>query len=689
MPRLPWLTAALAAQRAQAFDWAPLWLAAGIGAYFALVKEPGAGAVAGLAALALGLFACALMRPRAAPVLCLLALLLVGVVAGSLRARSVEAPVLGFRYYGPITGRIIAVDRSRSEVPRITLDRVRLARRAPETTPRRVRISLHGRQGFTRLVPGRVVMLTGHLAPPSGPVEPGGFDFRRKAYFAGLGAVGYTRSPVLRLEDPPPGPWLKLQRLRAAIGAAAVAVSPGDGGAFAAAVLTGDRSHISPEAQEALRRSNLAHLLAISGLHMGMLTGVVFASVWTVLSLWPALALRLPTRKIAACAALAAGAVYLALSGGSIATQRAFVMVAVMLGAVLLDRRAITLRAVAVAALILLLLRPDTLAEPGFQMSFAATTALVAVFAALRDAPVWPAHGLARGAMALFVSSLVAGLATAPFAAAHFNRIADYGLIANLLAVPVMGLVVMPGAVLTAVLAPIGGAAVGMWIMALGARWILLVAETVAAWPGAVRLVQAPPPGVLPVFAVAALFVILWQGRARWLGVLPAALAIVAWAAADRPEVLIADDGRLIGILGPQGRALNKPRGAGFVAESWLENDGDGATQAEAAARGQSDADGALRAGGTRFLPISGKRAIAALPQSCARGDWVIVAQVLSPEQRAGAGPCRLTDLSDLRRSGALALRGPDGASPWDWRVTPTYGPGESRPWQGGGKSAP
>ncbi len=196
-----------------------------------------------------------------------------------------------------------------------------------------------------------------------------------------------------------------------------MAVQTGD---FDAALMTGDRSGIGEEVAARLRASNLAHLLAISGLHMGLLTGVVFVAARIGLNLWPAAALRLPVKKIAALVALLAGAAYLALSGGSVSTLRAFVMVGVMYAALLIDRRAITLRAVAIAALIILLLRPEELLGPGFQMSFAATIALVGVYAR------WPVVGRrlpdwARPIAAVVFSSLIAGAATAPFAAAHFN----------------------------------------------------------------------------------------------------------------------------------------------------------------------------------------------------------------------------------------------------------------------------
>ena len=184
----------------------------------------------------------------------------------------------------------------------------------------------------------------------------------------------------------------------------------------------------------------------------------------------PSIASRLPAKKIIAVGALMASTLYLALSGGAVATERAFVMIAVALVATLLNRRAISLRAVAVAALIVLTLSPEALLSPGFQMSFAATTALVAVFALQRDAEWTLGPKWLRPAVVLLISSSVAGAATAPYSAAHFNQIAQWGLLANLLSVPVMGTLVIPGAVLASVLAPFGGEALGLWLASLGLR---------------------------------------------------------------------------------------------------------------------------------------------------------------------------------------------------------------------------
>ena len=676
------LHAVVETQRGHLFPWVAVFYAGGVGCYFALPEEPGAVTWAGLA----GLAACLLLllgtrwRGSLWPVPLLFVLL--GLLAAGQRTAAVAEPVLGFRYYGPVEGRIVGVDRSASDKLRLTLDRVVLADIAPARTPARVRVSLHGEQGFLEPEPGRIVGLTAHLSPPQGPVEPGGFDFRRHAFFQGLGAVGYTRTPAVTLAPAEGGAALWLWRLRMRISAEIRDVLPGATGGVAAALTVGDRSGIPADALEDLRASNLAHLLAISGLHMGLLTGLVFATVRTGLALRPAIALRVDGKKVAAVVALAAGAVYLALSGGNVATERAFIMVAVMLVAVLFDRRALTLRSVAMAALVVLTLRPEALTGPGFQMSFAATTALVAVFGWLRQAgdAVPRAPRWARGAVALVISSAVAGAATAPIAAAHFNQVPHYGLIANLLSVPLMGSIIMPGAVLAAVLAPFGLHWVGLWIMDPPIRWILWVADRVAALDGALSFVPAPPPAALPLLVLGALFGVLWRHRSRGAGLLPMAAAAFLWAGAERPPVLVAASGGLVGVMGAEGRALSKPRGDGFSADIWLENDGDPVDQAKAAERvGLGGAVGAreFRVGQARGVHLTGRGGREWLAEACRSAEIV----VLSVEADAPEG-CRLYDSARLRDTGALALwPAAEGI-----RVVSSADRAGRRIWNGGGR---
>lgn len=656
MRLLEWCCGWLDRQRGALFPWVPVLFGMGIAIYFALGWEPGRGTWAGVGlTLAVLLLTGWWLDEGWRPFVIVPLLVLSGFATAGLRAHSVAETVLAFRYYGPVEGRIVAIDRSASDAVRLTLDRVRLRGVPPDRTPARVRIALHGQQGYLTPEPGLTVIATAHLSPPGGAVEPGGYDFRRQAWFQRLGAVGYTRVPVLAYAAPEGSEIsLAIERLRLRISSAVQEVLPAPAGGFAAAITTGDRSGMDREILEALRASNLAHLLAISGLHMGLLTGFVYAALRLGLAAVPGLALSRPIRKFAAVGALLSGALYLALSGGNVATERAFIMVSVMFVAVLVERRAVTLRSVAVAALIVLTLRPEALYGPGFQMSFAATTALVAVYGALTGrewSPArWPAWSRMVGGVAL--SSFVAGLATAPIAAAHFNQVPHYGLVANILAVPLMGAVIIPAAVLAACLAPLGLAWIGLKLMEWPILWIVAVAEHVASWPGAVSPVIAPGPAVLPILALGALWVVIVQGPGRFAGAPLIALALLLWAGAERPVALITESGGLVGIMTEEGRALSKARGEGFAAESWLENDGDRSSQAEAHARLQvGDGPRLFEIDGLTILHATGKGAASEALKRCQEVTAVVVnVAVDSPSG------CTVFDARRLTETGALAV---------------------------------
>ncbi|SLN37781.1 ComEC family competence protein [Roseovarius albus] len=637
--KLCWLS-----QRGYLFPWVSVAIAVGIGVFFSLRYEPQASVYISIFLMSVFAVWIAVTGPNAfAPLILGLIFVATGFCLAGARAHLVAEPVLGWRYYGPIEGRLVALDRSASDALRLTLDHVRLLKVPQDRTPERVRVSLHG--NWDTFVPqaGLRVMLTGHLSPPSGPIEPHGFDFQRHAWFQKIGAIGYTRTPVLSITPPDGG--LPLMSARLALSKRIQAHLRGEVGAFAAAVVTGDRSAISQATMEDLRHSNLAHLLAISGLHMGLLVGFVFAVARLGFAMVPAVGMRIPAKKLSAGIALTAAAGYLALSGGNVATERAFVMAAVALVAVMLDRRVISLRAVAVAAIIVLTLRPEALLGPGFQMSFAATTGLVAAFGLIRELELSLGPKWLKPVSAVVISSLVAGLATAPIAAAHFNQIVHYGLLANVLSVPVMGIVVMPAAVVAMCLMPLGLEAIPLWIMGQGLTWILHVAEWVSGLDGVRRLVISPSGQVLPFIALGLLFAILWQGRTRVLGFVPVVIGFLIWAGSERPDVLIADTGALVGVMTTEGRALSKPRGAGFIAQNWLENDGDMAEQALAAARWEVH-----KIGGSSIRVVQGKREISEL-KGCDRDDFLVLNKM--PPQDL---PCRVIHPGNLKETGALAF---------------------------------
>ncbi len=642
------VTQTLARQHGALFQWAPVCLAAGIGNYFSLSSEPAvtalwwAAATGALCALA----AVLPIMPLAARVLLWAAALAgLGFALAGQRAHAVATPVLSYPVYGPVSGRIVAIDRSASGAPRLTLEAVEIARLPPDKTPGRVRLSATGDGPHTRFVPGLHVATTAFLSPPRGAAEPGGFDFRRHAWFQGLGAVGYARVPVVAVAPPQASSWtVWINGVRMALSARLQAAMPGPAGGVAAAIIVGDRSALDPGAVEDLRATNLAHLLAISGLHMGLAAGLVFGAVRGGLALIPRAALYWPIRQIAAICGLIGAALYLAMSGGNVASERAFIMVAVALGAVLLNKRALTLRAVAVAALIVLTLRPEALLSPGFQMSFAATTALVAIFGMMRDRTPLTEARWAQPVWSLFMASFIAGLATAPVAAAHFNQFAHYGLIANMASVPVMSALIMPFCIAGLLLMPLGLEAAPLWVAGQGISWILAVADHVGGWDGAVRGVPAPAPWVLPCLALAALWCVLIRGRARVIGAPVVALGLAGWTLAERPAILIDAEGDLVGAWHEGTRVLSRAKGSSFVAGIWLENDGlrmpqDKAAQAWAAASARWDVQ-----------HVAGKRAARA-PPDCAPGRIVVSNVPLNLD-----GPCLVLDPAKLRDTGSIAV---------------------------------
>jgi competence protein ComEC len=342
----------------------------------------------------------------------------------------------------------------------------------------RVRLSV--KKGTAPAV-GSFVELKARLLPPLAPLRPGSYDFGRDMFFSGIGASGFAMGAIKTAEPPAAGGWALrysgvMQDLRDAIDARIRTVLDGDRRAIATALLTGRRDAITTPVNDPMFISGLGHVLSISGYHMAVVAGVVFFAVRALLALFPALTAAYPIKKWSAAAALLAAAFYLLLSGAEVATQRSFFMTAVVLIAVMVDRRAVTFRTLAVAAMIVLAIAPEALVHPSFQMSFAATLGLVALvqigmprlFAtAEHSATARVALWGGREIMVLLLASLVAGLATTPYAAFHFHRITPYGVLANLAAMPVVSAVVMPAGLLGLAAMPFGFDGFFWWLMGL------------------------------------------------------------------------------------------------------------------------------------------------------------------------------------------------------------------------------
>jgi competence protein ComEC len=648
--------------------WWPVGFAVGIGAWFALPFEPDwrAGGIAAAASLA---GAIALSRAPWAALCAALGVLSLtsGFAAASLRAHVVAAPAIAGRM-GPVTvaGTVVEVARRGDARIAVRMMAHEIGTLPPERLPDHVRVTMPMSHAGT-VVAGDRVRLRAVLLPPPGPASPGGFDFAREAWFDRLGAVGFSLSAIDRLGRAEAGALegidYAIERLRMDISSRILAVAPGPEGAISAALLTGKRGAIPEEVLGKLRDSGLAHLLAISGLHMALVCGTVFGAVTLALALVPWIALRTTVHKWGAAAALAAGLGYFLLAGGSVATERAFIMAVISLGAVLLDRPAITFRNVAIAATITLALRPESLNQAGFQMSFGAVIALVAFYEGLRAyrrrrpaerrTRPGPARTAALIMAAVAATTIVATLATGPVAAYHFNRVATFGLIANLVAVPITGFVVMPLGVAALALMPFGLDAVPLGLMAAAIGVIIDVAGWVAGLEGAVRLVPAMPPVCLALFAAGGLWICLWRQPWRAVGLVPVAAAAWIGLAADQPDLLVAREGRNIALRDGAGQlSIALPRIEAYTAEQWLRRDGDARTPGDAAPGHFSCDDMACVARAANGLEIAYVLRRDALTEECWRADVLITPLIVTIACRARL----VIDLSDLRAGGPHAV---------------------------------
>ena len=683
------LGAAWAAERQRLFLWAPVLFGAGGGLYLTLPAEP----IAWAAPAAAGLFTLAalLLRRNIAPALGLaaLALFAAGVAAADWRTERVRAPVLASPI-GPteVSGRVVWVGAG-EELQRYLLDRVRIEGLTPAETPARVRLSVRSRSSGDPAPPGTRLTARASLRPPPTPVEPGAWDFARQAWFQQIGAVGFAYgapAPLAAPEGDGGGLSSLLSSIRHRVSTRILAHTAPSAGPFAAALLTGDRSAIEDSTLGAMRDAGLAHLLAISGLHVGLVAGFIFFAARGLLALVEPVALRMPIKKWAAVAALVGAAAYLLLSGMSVPTQRAFVMVGLVLFAIMLDRASLSMRLIAWAALLVLAAAPESMLGPSFQMSFAAATALIATYEAARR-PF--ARLAARGGLALrplvylagvALTSLVAGIATGPFAVYHFNRFADYGLLANLGAVPITGMWIMPWGMVALVLMPFGLEGLALAPMGWGIDAVVWIARQVAAQPGAVTLVPAMPAAALLTITVGGLWLCLWRSRWRFLGLAVIGGGLLLAGLDRRPDILVDGDARVMAVRGEDGRLWLSTRQRGrFVTDMWLRRDGQAEVPiwpragAGAPAAGlRCDTLGCIRRQGDRTIAFV--RDPRALSEDCGRADLVISTV---PVWDLCPSPEAVVDRFDLWRGGAHALwLEPDGA-----RVETVAEARGARPW--------
>ena len=375
--------------------------------------------------------------------------------------------------------------------------------------------------------------------------------------------------------------WREISAIRVGIAQRILAVLPGDTGTIAVALIAGDQYGISEATMADMRDTGLAHLLSISGLHILLVTTILFGGFRLLFATAGRIALYYPIKKWAAGIALIGAGFYVLLAGAPVPTLRSFIMAGIFLLGIMLDRDAISMRTVAIAAVVVLLIGPEGLTGASLQMSFAAVIALIALYEVIKERQALRERdrslfGRALRYLALTVlASLVASLATAPFALYHFNRPAIYGVAANLAAVPLTSVWVMPWAVAAVMLMPFGLESWALIPMGWGIDGIRIIADTVAGWPGAAQPLPAMPlMGLLTVVA-GGLWLCLWRRRWRLLGVPLMLLGLLGALFVRQPDVLVSEEGDLMAVQdGSGGYALSSLTRAGFERDIWLRRAG-------------------------------------------------------------------------------------------------------------------
>lgn len=660
-----WAQATGVAEQERLVLWLPVVLAFGIGVYFALPAEPPfiVGLVLGAASLA-GAKLMAQRLPRwVVPALCTFWL---GFLAADMRTSLVAAPVLerDIGFVG-VEGDVVWREPLDNGRIRIVLDGLEIERLTAEQTPRKIRVSLRGTEALPPV--GARIGLVASLSPPGGPVAPGAYDFARVAWFQGIGAVGFGGGKVRIIAEPPNIARFMSEGfagLRAHIQDRAHEVLPARQAAIVSALLVGVRGGIADEDVDAMRDAGLAHILAISGLHLGLVVGLAFFFVRGGLATIEPIALRWPLKKIAAGVAILVGAFYLGLSGGSVSTARAFLMMSVVMVAVLLDRPPLSLRTVAFAACIILLLLPESLMHPSFQMSFAAVTGLIAAYEwwhdRARNAPEGskPMPRWAQYFAAVAGTTVVAEIATEPFGAFHFHQFQSFGLVANEVAVPVLAFVVMPLGVLSLLLMPFGLDAWPLKAMGWGADQILAAAHWASALPGAVRTLEAWPAWAMLGMVLGGLWLCLWRTRLRLVGALVAVVCLVCAVLSRGPDVFVAASGEDLAfrVKTNEGwhHGLIGVRASSYTGEMWLRGlGGDPEKPLGGKDHIQCDALGCVVTVGEGFK-LNFIKDGRALWEECERSDVLITAQRIEQPCKK---PILVLDRAALKATGPVALR--------------------------------
>ncbi|HET9148820.1 MAG TPA: ComEC/Rec2 family competence protein [Acetobacteraceae bacterium] len=645
-----------AGERERLILFLPVAMGAGILIYFDLLNEPSPILAYGLP-LAAGAALAICWRhpvPRGA------ALLILAASLGFARAAQHSAAYPPFppipRHAVVISGRIAGIDLLPAG-RRIVIAHPALGDAPPMS--RDVRVRLH-RGDDAALAAGDVIQVRALLFAQDRPAYPGGWSFARDAYFAGLAASGFALGPVKVTRAAPPGWGMRLRGLRDAVAARILAVLPVSTGSIAATLMTGFEQSIPPAERQDFITAGLAHLLAVAGLHVGIVMGVAYAIARFLAGFSEFLLLRVPAKMIASVASFLAGLGYAALTGFHVPIIRSLAMAALVLAGLMAGRRALSLRGLGLAAVALMLIEPDAVPGPSFQMSFSAVLALIAGYEVVGRRLLSHADGLGqrffRHVGALGFTSLLAGGASMPFAAYHFQQIEPYYVLANLVAVPLTAIFVMPLGLASVALMPLHLERLALIPMGWGIQAILWTARLIGHLPHALIEIEPMPGSAAALMGVGLAILGILRSRLRFAGLIPILAGLMLTLSARPPVLVVSPDARLIAVRdGAAVRILRMPRASKFTLEQWRSLWPDRPQRVETAREACPDGRCAFDRGAILFL--AGRRAAAA---GC--GDARVV---VSPQPLRGA--CRapgvlVIDRFTVWRDGAVSVPLVDGA---------------------------
>lgn len=454
---------------------------------------------------------------------------------------------------------------------RLTIKVDTIQTRWPIKKPPQVKLTLRGQKDVS-IHPGDYISAPAKLTPIQGPLVPNGFDFRRRAFFDSIGASGFIAgAPIIKANSK--NTWQEWwEKHRHIITEKITSALSGYQGAIAAALITGDKAGLTNTDRDIFADAGIAHILAISGLHLSLVGGCLFVFFSLFFSCIPPFALRFPIKKIAASISIVGLFFYLQISGAAVPSQRAFFMALLVLWAVIVDRNPISMRIVALVVLLLLTMCPGYIVMPSFQLSFAAVIALTAFYESSswwftkKQSKLQKIWSYFKGIM---LTSLIASLATLPFTVYHFQKFTVQGILTNLLVIPIIAFWIMPLAIIAVTLIPLGLSGFFFHLMGSGIVVMYEIGAHISTWPGAAIMTGYFPPWGFLCSVFGFLWMCLWQEKWRWWGIVFILIGGLSFIHRSYPTTFSSPDNQTKGFVENNILWVSSTRRHTFLTETW------------------------------------------------------------------------------------------------------------------------